>query len=124
VAKSVARIPADRLSLAAQQNLLVVLALLLSHAEPEVRQATLERCVSLPITDAEKILFPEMLTALASRFPDERNVAAKALFATYTGKYASAVGQAITTLLPRRRALQDVIFHFQRALLSNKRLHM
>ncbi len=59
IAKSVARIPADRLSPKAQQHLLVVLALLLSHTEPEVRQATLERCTSLPITDSEKVLLPE-----------------------------------------------------------------
>jgi hypothetical protein len=124
IAKSVTRIPSDRLSPKAQQHLLAVLALLLSHSEPEVRQATLERCASLPITDAEKVLFPKILTALASRFPDERNVAAQALFATYTGKYAPAVSQAVTVLLPRRQALQNVVLHLQRVLLANKRLHM
>ncbi len=124
IAKSVARIPSERLSPTAQQHLLAVLALLLSHPEPEVRQATLERCISLPITDTEKVLLPKILTALTSRFPDERNAAAQAIFATYTGKYASAVGQAVTTLLPRHRALQDAVLHLQRVLLTNKRLHM
>jgi hypothetical protein len=124
IAKSVARIPADRLSPKAQQHLLAVLALLLSHAEPEVRQATLERCISLPITDSEKVLFPKILAALASPFPDERTKAGLALFATYTGKSALAVSQAITVLLPRRQALQNVVLHLQRVLLANKRLHM
>ncbi len=124
IAKSVARIPSDRLSSTAQQRLLAVLALLLSHPEPEVRQATLERCIFLPITDAEKVLFPKIIIALTSRFPDERNVAAQAIFATYTGRYASATGQAITTLLLRWQALQNVVLHLQRVLLANKRLHM
>ncbi|MBA2392845.1 MAG: hypothetical protein H0V70_08890 [Ktedonobacteraceae bacterium] len=124
IAKSVTRIPSDRLSLQAQQHLLAVLALLLSHPEPEVRQATLERCILLPINDAEKVLFPKILTALTSRFPDERNIAAQALFATYTGKHALAVSQVVTTLLPRRQAVQNVVFHLQRVLLTNKRLHM
>ncbi|MBV9258741.1 MAG: hypothetical protein JO215_12055 [Ktedonobacteraceae bacterium] len=124
IAKSVARIPSDRLSSTAQQHLLAVLALLLSHPEPEVRQVTLERCISLPITDPEKVLFPKILIVLTSRFPDERNAAALATFATYTGKYAPAVAQAITTLLPRHRALQDAVLHLQQILQSNKRLHM
>ena len=124
IAKSVVRIPSDRLSPKAQQHLLAVLALLLSHTEPEVRQATLERCTSLPINDTEKVLFPKILTALASHFPDERNVAAQALFATYTGKSAPAVSQAIAVLLPRRQALQNVVLHLQGVLLSNKRLHL
>ena len=124
IAKSVARISSDRLSLTAQRRLLTVLTLLLRHSEPEVRLATLERCISLPITDAEKVLFPGMLTALNSRLPDEQDAAARAIFATYTGQSASAIGQAIATLLPRRKVLQNTVLHLQRALLSNKRLHM
>ena len=124
LAKSVARIPSDRLSLLAQKRLLTVLALLLHHFEPEVRMATLERCISLPITDAEKVLFPSLLMALNSRLLDEQNAAVQAIFATYTGKYAPAISQAITTLLPRRRALQNAVLHLQQVLLANKRLHM
>ncbi len=124
IAKSVARIPSDRFSPAAQRRLLTVLALLLRHVEPEVRLATLERCISLPITDTDKVLFPAILTALTSRFPDEQGTAARAIFATYTGKSAPAIGQAITTLLPRRKALQNTVFYLQQALLSNKRLHI
>ncbi len=124
IAKSVARIPSDRLSLTAQQRLLAVLTLLLQHSEPEVRLAALERCLVLPITDTEKVLFPGILAALNSRLPDEQRAAAQAIFATYTGKYAPAIGQAISTMLPRRIALQNTILHLQQALIANKRLHM
>ena len=124
IAKSVSRIPSDRLSLTAQQRLLAVLALLLQHSEPEVRIAALERCIALPITDTQRVLFPGILTALNSRLPDEQRVAAQALFATYTGRYAAAIAQAITIMLPRRIALQNTVLYLQQALVANKRLHL
>jgi hypothetical protein len=124
IAKSVARIPSDRLSLNAQQRLLGVLALLLQHDDPEVRIAALTRCLALTITDSEKVLFAGILMALNSRLPDEQERAAQALFATYTGKYASTIGQTITTLLPRRIALQNTVLYLQAALLTSERLHL
>ncbi len=124
IAKSVARIPSERLSLSTQQRLLAVLAQLLQHPDPEVRQTTLERCHSLPVTDADNVLFPHILTALTSYIPDEQSAAARAIFATYTGKHAPAIGKAITTLLPRHKALQNTISYLELVLRMNKRLHL
>lgn len=105
VAASLAQIPPDRLSATAQARLVGLLARLLDHPEPRTRLAVLERCVNLPVTDADRVLLPVLLARLAAAAPAERAAAAKAVLATYPVAEAGLVGQTVATLLPNRRAL-------------------
>jgi hypothetical protein len=109
LATVVGRIPAERLSPRAQRRLVALLVTLLAHPEARVRLAVLQRCATLPVTDAEQALMPPLLTALGSALPDESAAAARALFATYTGEGARRVGRALAGILPDRRALQTVV---------------
>lgn len=109
VARGAIRIPADRRSPAALRRLAALLAALLRHPDPLVRVETLNRCASLPLADAERVLAEPLLAALRSPFPDECQAAAQAVFATYTGRDAALVGQAVTAILPNRRALLTAI---------------
>lgn len=116
IAAGVVRIPADRLSPPAQHRLAALLALLLQHPEPRLRVQTLQRCAMLPIHDPEQLLLPHMLRALQSGIPDESTAAASAVFATYAGREAELVGQAMRQLLPNRRALQTALDTLQATL--------
>lgn len=109
VASGVIRIPAERLPADVVQRLAALLASLLAHPDAKVRQDTLQRCATLPLSDPARTLQGPLLAALGSPLPAERTFAAQALFATYVGNDAAIVGQAVTTLLPNRRALQSVL---------------
>ena len=106
VAGGVVRIPTDRLSPLAQPRLLNLIVTLLAHPDPKVRLDTLARCVDLPLPDPAQTLLPPLLSALSSRLPDESAAAARAVFATYAGAQASAVGAAVGALGTNRRALR------------------
>lgn len=109
VAAGVIRIPADRLSEAAQRRLVRLLAALLAHPNPQVRQDTLARCATLPLADPEQLLLAPLLAVLGSALPDEREAAARAVFATYVGRQAAAVEAAVRAILPNPRALVTVV---------------
>lgn len=106
VAGGVVRVPTDRLSPLAQSRLLNLIVALLAHPDPKVRLDTLARCVDLPLPDPAQTLLPPLLAALSSRLPDESAAAARAVFATYAGAQASAVGAAVGALGTNRRALR------------------
>lgn len=106
VAGGVVRIPTDRISPLAQSRLLNLIVTLLAHPDPKVRLDTLARCVDLPLPDPAQTLLPPLLSALSSRLPDESTAAARAVFATYAGAQASAVGEAVGALGANRRALR------------------
>jgi hypothetical protein len=120
VAKSVAQIPADRLSPAAQQRLAALLSTLLAHPDPMVRESVLGRCAVLPVSDPEQRLLPRLLASLDSPLPDEHAVAAAAVFATYAGEDAPQIGAAVQGLLPHRRALRTVVQALQSALRGSR----
>ncbi len=103
------RTPADRLSAASQRRLIALLAGLLAHPDPKVRLDVLNRCVQLPVADADRSLLPRLLESLGSSLPDESAAAARAVFVTYTGEDAPVVGQAMERLLGNRRALHTAV---------------
>jgi hypothetical protein len=109
IATIVARIPTDRLSPIAQSRLLILLSTLLIHPDPLVRLNVLQRCYELPINDPDRIILPKLLQAINSHLPDECSAAANALFNTYSGKLAHAIGDGIESFIGNRRALQTAI---------------
>jgi hypothetical protein len=109
IAAGVVRIPADRMSAAAQARLARLLAQLLAHPTPKVRVDVLNRCAQLPLLDAEQALLAPILAGLASPLPDEWTAAGQAMFATYVGRDLPAIRVALTQLLPYRQALFQTV---------------
>ncbi len=109
IAAGVIRIPADRMSAAAQGRLAHLLADLLAHPDPKVRVDVLHRCAQLPLHDPERVLLVPILAGLTSPLPDEWTAAGHAIFATYVGRDLAAIQAAISQLLPYRQALQQTI---------------
>ncbi len=109
VAGGVVRIPTDRLSPLAQSRLLNLIVTLLGHPDPKVRLDVLTRCVDLPLPDPDQALLPPLLSALSSRLPDESAAASRAVFATYAGAQAPAIGRAVEAIRLNRRALRTVV---------------
>ncbi len=105
VADGVIRIPVERLSLASQRQLVMLLAALLTHPDPDVRLETLRRCQWLPVADAQRLLMQSLLNAINSTIPDQTSAAASAFFATYAATDSGAVGSAIAGSLSNRRVL-------------------
>lgn len=123
VAAGVVRIPTDHLSSLAQQRLLNLMTVLLDHADPRVRLDTLERCVTLPVSDPHRVLLPRLLTSLSSPLPDESAVAARAVFATYAGSTqqdATTIAEAIGNIKRDRRVLVTALGALHVALTENR----
>ncbi len=119
VAGGVVRIPTDRLSPLAQSRVLSLIVTLLGHPDPKVRLDVLARCVDLPLPDPAQTLLPPLLLGLGSRLPDEAAAAARAVFATYAGAQAPAVGAAIGALgFSNRRAQRTAADALLAALLQ------
>src|SRR5207247_1697602 len=118
---SVVRIPADRLSESSQRRLAALLARLLAHPEPLVRQQVLQRCAGLPVADAGRVLFPRLLQALGSPIGDERQAAALALLGTCPAQDAPAVAAAVAGLGTDRRALVTFVGALQAGVGSDRR---
>ncbi len=89
--------------------MLELLATLLIHPDPLVRLNVLQRCYQLPVNDPEQILLPKLLQAINSPLPDECSAAANAVFTTYSGKFATVVGDAVRNIIGNRRALQTLV---------------
>jgi hypothetical protein len=123
IAAGVIRIPADRRSPEVLRRLARLLATLLGHPAPQVRLDTLQRCATLPLSDPDRVLLPPLFQACNSPLPDERTTAARAVFATYAGRDAGLVGDAVRQLLPNRRALVTMVRALQ-AILPWYRGHM
>ena len=124
VAGGVIRIPTDRLSPTAQQRLLNLQRMLLSHPDPDVRLATLRRCADLPLPDPTRLLLSPLLTCLSSTLPDETDVAARAVFTTYIGgpqQDSFAIGAAIVQIKNNRRILRTTLDALRTALHQNRR---
>ncbi len=121
LARGVVHIAADGMSPVAQRRLARLTATLLAHPEPEVRMAALQWRSQHPVTDDEQILFTHLLSLMNSPIPDECALAARAVFATYTGNNAALVGSAVRDLLSNRRALQIAIENFASTVFLNRR---
>ena len=115
IADGVIRIPTERLSTAAQRQLVTLLANLIAHPDPGVRFETLRRCAGLPVTDPERLMVKPLLKALDSGIDAQTSAAATAFFATYAAADVVAVRQAIADVLGNRRVLALTI----RAFLSS-----
>ena len=120
IATSVSRVPAEALSHHNQQRLARLIALVLSHPDPQVRSDGLSRCATLPVTDDERALLPPLLGALKSAIASEVQLAASAVFATYVGRGAAAVGQALMELLPHRQSLDTTLRTFDTQLARDR----
>ncbi len=103
VATMVGRTPGDKLSAKAQTKLISLLITLLNRPEPTLRIAILQRCYQLPIKDTERVLLPQLLTAMNSSYTDEVAAAANAVFATY--RNAELIAETIKQIIPNRRNL-------------------
>lgn len=119
VAAGVVWIPTDRLSPVVQQQVLALLAALLSHPDALLRVQALSRLTSLPLADAGQVLLPPLLARLHSPLPDEYQAAARALFATYTGQHA-AIAATVAEVRPERRVLRALLQALHTALASNR----
>ncbi len=85
-----------------------MLAKLLEHGDAKLRLDVLQRA-ALPVSDAERVLMPAASCAMGSAAPDESAAAAAAVFATYAGREAERVGEAVGRLLPNRRAVRAAV---------------
>jgi len=121
LARGVVHIAADGMSPVAQRRLAGLTATLLAHPEPEVRMAALQWRSQHPVTDDEQVLFARLLSLMNSPIPDECALAARAVFAIYTGNNAALVGSAVRDLLSKRRALQITIENFASTVFLNRR---
>jgi hypothetical protein len=116
VAAGVIRIPVERLSASAQRRAVALLATLMAHPSPLVRRDALGRCATLPVADEAQALRPALLAAVGSALPGERDAAARAVFATYVGRQASAVGELVRASIANTRALLSLTGELRAAL--------
>jgi hypothetical protein len=120
VAAGVVWLPTDRLSPAAQQHVLALLAALLGHPDALLRVQVLSRFVTLPLADPGRVLLPPLLARLHSPLPDEYKAAARALFATYAQQHAAAIAETVAQVRPERRVLQALLQALHTALAANR----
>jgi hypothetical protein len=120
VAAGVVRVPAERLDAEGQRRLAGLLAKLLGHPDAKLRLDVLRRVAQLPVAGADRALMPGLLQSMGSAVPDESAAAAAAVFATYAGREASRVGEAVGRLLANRRAILAAVDALESALASNR----
>ena len=104
-AAAVARLKAEPLPERDAARLAALLAVPLAHAEPDVRQAVLRRCVQRPLRDPRRALLDGTVRSLRTGTPTERDLAAAALVATYGPHDQEAIRIAVEQVLPDRPAL-------------------
>jgi hypothetical protein len=120
IAAGVVWLPTDRLSPAAQQQVLALLAALLGHPDALLRVQVLSRFASLPLADPGQVLLPLLLARLHSPVPDEYKSTARALFALYAGPHPAAIAETVAQVLPERRVLQALLQALHAALGTNR----
>jgi len=109
MATMVGRIPDIVMLPEVQGRFINLLATLLCHEDPLVRLDVLRRCQQQPVKDTEKVLLQKFLICLNSRLSDEYQAAANAIFASYSGQQAEAVGEAVKGVMSNRRSLLVVV---------------
>ena len=108
IAQMAARTTAPRLSQTAKPKLAALLARLLRHSEVRVRIEAIAN-PSLALLETTGALREGLFAALSSRFPAEYRAAATAICASAAARDADLAAQAMAQLLPRRRALGEVL---------------
>ena len=108
IAQMAARTTAPRLSQTAKTRLAELLAGLLRHAEARVRMEVMAN-PSLALLETKGALREGLFAALSSRFPEEYRAGAAAICASAAARDADLAARAIAQLLPRRRALSEVL---------------
>ncbi len=106
----------EHVSFIAQQRLMRLYTLLLTHAEMEVRAATLQGCIRLPAADEGQHLLSALLEALDANEDEQCTAAASVIFGTCVADDAPLIGQAVRQILPNRRALQATVSVAQKAI--------
>lgn len=113
IATMAARTTHPRLSTATRTRLNALLAGLLRHSDARVRMQVLQNGAVGDISDPQNQLLEPLLACLDSKVEAEYTTAASALWTTYgnaqTDTLQRAVAGAIERLLPRRRALGQVL---------------
>ena len=121
IAIMAARTTAPRLSTEARRKLNDLLARLLAHPDVRVRLQVLANAAVGALSDPEKRLLAPMFACLESRFPEEYQAAAQAVWRTYAAREAELAGAAIERLLPHRRALSQVVNLFVQQQIASRR---
>jgi len=122
IAASVARVPADRLSLDGQRRLADLLTKLVDHPESRVRLDALRRCQDLPVSDPGRRLLPSVLQRLGSPLPDEVTAAANAAFFGLSApEDAVMVAAAMESVAAERRAFAAAMRSLETALRGSRR---
>jgi len=99
----------EHVSFRAQQRLMWLYALLLTHPEMDVRAATLRGCIRLPAADEGQHLLSALLEALDANDDEQCSAAASVIFGTCVADDAPLIGQAVRQILPNRRALREMV---------------
>jgi len=120
VAVSLSHIPTEKLTSYSQQQLLQLLASLLRNPDPKVRMTVMQRCVVMPVLDAEDILLGELLQNVESPVPDVCDAAVQALLATYAIRQPDVLGGAAARVLENRRSLTSLVSRVSVAVGQNR----
>ena len=108
VARMAARTTAPRLGDEAKTRLAALLAELLNYPDARVRLEVLAN-PSLSILEARGALRAGLFAVLASELPAEYRAAASAICNSAAARDANLAGQAMRQILPRRRALHEIL---------------
>lgn len=118
IATMAARTTAPRMSLAARRKLNALLSTLLAHPDARVRLQVLGNGALGAISDPDNQLLEPLLRCLDSPVSAEYLTAAKALLATYGASHPDVLAQGVGRLLPRRRALGEVLSGLEQQIAS------
>lgn len=109
-------ISGELVSFNAQQRLMRLYTLLLTHPEMDVRAATLRGCIRLPASDEGQHLLSALLAVLDADDDEGCTAAASVIFGTCVADDAPLIAKAVGRLLPNRRALQAMVAIVQKAI--------
>lgn len=109
LASKLADIPVDRLSPAAEERLVFLLAQILARPEPDARLELLKRAAYLPLRDNSRAFFQRLLRHVHGKHTDESAHALTAAMLRMHPSEAGAVSQCLKELLPERRHLKALV---------------
>lgn len=110
----------EQLSALMQSRLMRLFGILLTHPEPDVRNAVLRMCIRLSAADDDQMLLEQLLKAMDANENYICTAAASAIFGTCAASDAQTIGQGIARLLPNRRALLSIVLTLQSMLPLNR----
>ncbi len=116
-----ARIDVNHLSPQAQQRLMHLFVLLLSHPQVEVRAAVLRSCTRIAVVDRDNELLSSLLEAMDSHNQDMCRSAASAVFGSCLAADARLISSRMQHLMLNRHALLSSVQVLRDALMENRR---